>query len=42
VPVPAVLHQLRAAGVAAADAFLEAHLGQVGTESSVDLRAMFG
>jgi NTE family protein len=42
VPVPAVLHQLRAAGAAAADAFLEVHLGKIGKESSVDLRAMFG
>jgi NTE family protein len=42
VPVPAVLHQLFAAGRAAAAAFLEAHLGQVGVASSTDLRAMFG
>ena len=42
VPVPAVLHQLFEAGHMAADAFLETHLGQIGTESSVDLRAMFG
>jgi NTE family protein len=41
VAVPQVLHQLRAAGRAAADAFLDAHLGAVGRESSVDLRAMF-
>ncbi|NKX46184.1 patatin-like phospholipase family protein [Roseicyclus persicicus] len=42
VPVPAVLHQLFEAGRAAADGFLDAHLGQVGVGSSVDLRAMFG
>ena len=42
VAVPQVLHQLRAAGRAAAEAFLDAHLGKVGRESSVDLRAMFG
>ncbi len=42
VPVPAVLHQLFEAGRAAADGFLAAHLGQVGVNSSVDLRAMFG
>ena len=41
VPVPAVLHQLYEAGRAGAEAFLEAHLGRVGVESSVDLRAMF-
>jgi NTE family protein len=42
VPVPAVLHQLFEAGRAAAGAFLDAHLGQIGVESSVDLREMFG
>jgi len=42
VPVPAVLHQLFEAGRVAADAFLEAHLGQIGETSSIDLRAMFG
>jgi NTE family protein len=42
IPVPSVLHQLREAGAAAADAFLETHLGKVGVESSTDLRAMFG
>jgi NTE family protein len=41
VPVPAVLHQLFEAGRAGAEAFLDAHLGRVGVESSVDLRAMF-
>jgi NTE family protein len=41
VAIPQVLHQLRAAGRAAAEAFLEAHLGAIGRESSVDLRAMF-
>jgi NTE family protein len=29
-------------GRAAADAFLDAHLGAIGHESSVDLREMFG
>ncbi|MGP1358467.1 patatin-like phospholipase family protein [Roseicyclus sp.] len=42
VAVPQVLHQLRAAGRAAAEAFLDTHLGKIGRESSVDLRAMFG
>jgi NTE family protein len=42
VALPQVIHQLRAAGRAAADAFLDAHLGAIGHESSVDLREMFG
>jgi NTE family protein len=42
VAVPQVLHQLRAAGRAAAERFLNDHLGAVGRESSVDLREMFG
>jgi NTE family protein len=42
VAVPQVLHQLRAAGRAAAEAFLDTHLGKIGTESTCDLRAMFG
>jgi NTE family protein len=42
IAVPAVLHQLFEAGRSAADAFLDAHLGQIGVASSVDLRAMFG
>ncbi|MBY6200309.1 patatin-like phospholipase family protein [Maritalea mobilis] len=42
VATPQILHQLRAAGRAAADRFLDAHLGAIGIESSVDLRAMFG
>lgn len=41
VPTPHVLHQLREAGFAAAEAFLDAHFDTIGTDSSVDLRAMF-
>jgi NTE family protein len=42
VATPQVLHQLQVAGRAAAEAFLDAHLGAIGTDSSVDLRMMFG
>ena len=41
VATPQVLHQLRQAGRVAAEAFLDAHLGAIGRESSVDLREMF-
>ncbi|MBF9031519.1 patatin-like phospholipase family protein [Rhodobacterales bacterium HKCCE3408] len=41
VPVPQVLHQLRVAGRAAAESFLDTHIDRIGVESSVDLRAMF-
>ncbi|KIT16924.1 patatin-like phospholipase family protein [Jannaschia aquimarina] len=39
---PVVIHQLREAGYAAADAFLSAHLEDLGERSTVDLAAMFG
>ncbi len=42
VATPQVLHQLQVAGRAAADTFLDQHLGAVGKASSVDLREMFG
>ena len=42
VATPQILHQLRVAGRAAAEGFLERHLGDIGARSSVDLRAMFG
>jgi NTE family protein len=47
VATPQVLHQLQVAGRAAAEAgereeLLDAHLGAIGTDSSVDLRMMFG
>ena len=41
VAVPHVLHQLRQAGRAAAEAFLDAHLGAIGNHSSIDMPAMF-
>jgi NTE family protein len=41
VAVPQVLHQLRAAGRAAAERFLSEHAGAIGSHGSVDLRAMF-
>ncbi|MEM0936066.1 MAG: patatin-like phospholipase family protein [Pseudomonadota bacterium] len=41
IPSPVVLARLKAAGRAAADAFLEQHLKDIGTQSSVDLQAMF-
>jgi NTE family protein len=42
VAVPQVLHQLRQAGRRAAETFLDAHLGSIGLESTVDLPSMFG
>ena len=41
VPTPFVLHELKKAGRIAAGAFLDAHFDDLGTRSSVDLRAMF-
>ena len=41
VATPQMLHQLKVAGRIAAEAFLEAHLGDIGTRSSIDLREMF-
>ena len=41
VPSPVVIHQLRAAGHAAADAFLAAHREDLNVRSTVDLQAMF-
>jgi len=41
VPTPQVLHQLRAAGHAAAETFLNDHIDKIGTESSTNLREMF-
>ena len=41
VPNAAVIHQLRAAGRAATEAFLETHWDSIGHRSTVDLRAMF-
>jgi len=42
VAIPQVLEQLRRAGRRACTAFLDAHSGKIGRESSVDLEAMFG
>lgn len=42
IATPHTLHQLRQAGRSAADAFLNAHFDQIGHQSSVDLRTMFG
>lgn len=42
VPVPAILARLKAAGEAAAKAFLKDHKAKIGKESSVDLTAMYG
>ncbi|WP_425090312.1 patatin-like phospholipase family protein [Tropicimonas sp. S265A] len=42
VPNPAVLSQLKTAGRAAAERFLDAHLGDINVCGTVDLRAMFG
>ncbi|MEW9921863.1 patatin-like phospholipase family protein [Marimonas sp. MJW-29] len=42
VPNPAIIAALREAGERAAEAFLEQHKDKIGTESSVDLREMFG
>lgn len=41
IPIPTVLTRLKAAGRAAAGGFLNAHRGDIGQRSSVDLRAMF-
>lgn len=41
VPSPSVLADLKAAGRAAAEAFLADHRAKIGREASVDLRAMF-
>jgi len=41
IPTPVILAKLKAAGRDRADAFLDAHLGDVNTRSTVDLRAMF-
>lgn len=41
VPNPVVLHQLREAGAAAADTFLNTHFDAIGDASTVDLAAMF-
>ncbi|MBO6604802.1 patatin-like phospholipase family protein [Rhodophyticola sp.] len=42
VATPQVLHQLRAAGRAACEGFLETHFDRIGQESTVDLVEMFG
>ncbi|RVT83998.1 patatin-like phospholipase family protein [Rhodobacteraceae bacterium CCMM004] len=42
VPSPVVLARLKSAGEAAAQAFLDAHLGDIGVRGTVDLEAMFG
>ncbi len=42
VPTPVVLHRLKAAGRAAASAFLDAHVADLGRRGSVDLPATFG
>jgi NTE family protein len=42
VATPQILHQLRAAGQAAADVFLRDHIDKIGVENSVDLVEMFG
>lgn len=41
VAIPSVLYALKSAGIAAAEAFLNAHRGDLGNKSSVDLQAMF-
>lgn len=41
IATPAVLHQLRSAGRAAAEVFLRDGIDKVGEESTLDLRAMF-
>lgn len=41
-PSPALLARLKAAGRKAAQGFLRRHRGQIGVESSVDLRGLFG
>ncbi|MBL4628589.1 MAG: patatin-like phospholipase family protein [Roseicyclus sp.] len=42
IATPHVLHQLRMAGQAAAEAFLRDGIDKIGEESTLDLRAMFG
>ncbi len=42
IATPQVLHQLRKAGAAAAEAFLSDHFDKIGEDSTIDLRAMFG
>lgn len=42
VPIPQVLNRLKTAGRTAADRFLSAHSDDLGENSSVDLRQMFG
>ncbi len=42
VPIPAVIARLKAAGRAAADAFLQAHAADLGHRATVDLPAMYG
>ena len=42
VPTPLILAALREAGEAAAERFLDAHLGDLGRTGTVDLPAMFG
>ena len=42
VATPQVLHQLRAAGRGAAEAFISGNFDRIAEESTVDLRAMFG
>lgn len=39
---PIVMAQLRSAGHAAADRFLDSHFDRIGTDSTIDLEAMFG
>jgi NTE family protein len=41
-PSPALLYRLKAAGRAAASAFLQGHRGDIGKRASVDLTHLFG
>jgi NTE family protein len=41
IATPQVLHQLREAGRASAEAFISEHFDKIGEDSTVDLRAMF-
>ncbi|MEJ6388602.1 patatin-like phospholipase family protein [Gymnodinialimonas ulvae] len=41
IATPQILHQLREAGRASAEAFLSEHFDKIGEDSTVDLRAMF-
>lgn len=41
-PTPALLARLKTAGRQAAEGWLKRHAAQVGQESSVDLRGLFG